>query len=114
LVRRKKLPFSALTDYKFVVREEGSGTRAAMERMFAAHQMPIRIAMEMPSNETIKQAVMAVMGLSFLSICTVRHELTSGHIALVDIQDMPPAVHWYVTHLSKKRFRPRHALSNSF
>ena len=63
LVRRKKLPFSALTDYKFVVREEGSGTRAATERMFAAHQMLIRVAMEMPSNKTIKQAVIAGMGL---------------------------------------------------
>ena len=106
LVRRKKLPFSALADYKFVVREEGSGTRAAMERLFAAHQMPIQIAMEMPSNETIKQAVMAGMGLSFLSMRTVRHELASGHIALVDVQDMPPAGHWYVTHLKQKKLSP--------
>jgi DNA-binding transcriptional LysR family regulator len=106
LVRRKKLPFSALADYKFVVREEGSGTRAAMERLFANHKLSIQIAMEMPSNETIKQAVMAGMGLSFLSMRTVRHELASGHIALVDIQDMPPAGHWYVTHLKQKKLSP--------
>jgi DNA-binding transcriptional LysR family regulator len=106
LVRRKKLPFSALADFKFVVREEGSGTRAAMERLFAEHKVPIQIAMEMPSNETIKQAVMAGMGLSFLSMRTVRHELASGHIAMVDIQDMPPAGHWYVTHLKQKKLSP--------
>ncbi|MFZ2386782.1 MAG: LysR family transcriptional regulator, partial [Polaromonas sp.] len=83
LVRRKRLPFSALGEHSLVVREQGSGTRAAMERLFTEHQTPLNVVMEMPSNETIKQAVMAGMGLSFLSLRTVRHELASGHIALV-------------------------------
>jgi LysR family transcriptional regulator, low CO2-responsive transcriptional regulator len=106
LVRRKNLPFTALKDFSFVVREEGSGTRAAMERLFAQHQTPLKIEMEMPSNETIKQAVMAGMGLSFLSMRTVRHELASGHIALVDIEGMPQVGHWYVTHLTQKKLSP--------
>ncbi|MEY2859716.1 MAG: hypothetical protein RLZ68_276 [Pseudomonadota bacterium] len=106
LARRKHLPFSALKDYSFVVREEGSGTRAAMERLFAQHKTPLKVEMEMPSNETIKQAVMAGMGLSFLSMRTVRHELASGHIALVDIDGMPQVGHWYVTHLSPKKLSP--------
>jgi DNA-binding transcriptional LysR family regulator len=106
LVRRKQLPFAALGDYRFVVREDGSGTRAAMERLFAQHKTALNVEMEMPSNETIKQAVMAGMGLSFLSLRTVRHELASGHIALVDIQDMPQIGHWYITHLSQKKLSP--------
>ena len=106
LVRRKKLPFSALADQRFVVREEGSGTRAAMERLFAQHETPMNVAMEMPSNETIKQAVMAGMGLSFLSMRTVRHELASGHIALVDMEGLPQMGHWYVTHMSHKKLSP--------
>jgi DNA-binding transcriptional LysR family regulator len=106
LVRRRQLPFSALADYRFVVREEGSGTRAAMERLFAEHATPLQVQMEMPSNETIKQAVMAGMGLSFLSMRTVRHELASGHIALVDIQGLPQMGHWYITHLRQKKLSP--------
>jgi DNA-binding transcriptional LysR family regulator len=106
LVRRKQLPFSALGDYRFVVREDGSGTRAAMERLFVQHKTALNVEMEMPSNETIKQAVMAGMGLSFLSLRTVRHELASGHIALVDIQGMPQIGHWYITHLSQKKLSP--------
>ncbi len=106
LVRRKKLPFSAVADQRFVVREEGSGTRAAMERLFAQHKTPMNVAMEMPSNETIKQAVMAGMGLSFLSMRTVRHELASGHIAIVDIEGLPQMGHWYVTHMSHKKLSP--------
>ena len=106
LVRRKKLPFSALSEHGFVVREQGSGTRAAMERLFADHQTALNVVMEMPSNETIKQAVMAGMGLSFLSLRTVRHELASGHIALVDIEGLPVIGHWYVTHLRPKKLSP--------
>lgn len=106
LVRRKQLPFSVLGDYRFVVREEGSGTRAAMERLFAQHNTALQIQMEMPSNETIKQAVMAGMGLSFLSMRTVRHELASGYIATVDVQGLPQVGNWYVTHLSQKKLSP--------
>ncbi len=106
LVRRKNLPFPVLADHVFVVREEGSGTRAAMERLFAANKTALNKVMEMPSNETIKQAVMAGMGLSFLSLRTVRHELASGHIALVDIEGLPWLGQWYITHLSSKKLSP--------
>ena len=106
LVRRKHLPFSALADYSFVVREEGSGTRAAMERLFSEHQTLMNVVMVMPSNESIKQAVMAGMGLSFLSLRTVRHELASGHLALLDIQGIPLMGNWYITHLSQKKLSP--------
>ena len=106
LVRRKHLPFSALADHGFVVREQGSGTRAAMERVFAMHQTPMKVVMEMPSNETIKQAVMAGMGLSFLSLRTVRHEMAGGYIALIDIDGMPIQGDWYITHLSQKKLSP--------
>jgi len=106
LSRRKRLAFDMLKDQAFVVREPGSGTRAAMERLFGQHELPINVAMEMPSNETIKQAVMAGMGLSFLSLRTVRHELAAGHLALVDVTGMPIVGHWYVTHLSQKKLSP--------
>ena len=58
LSRRKRVQFEMLKEYGFVVREQGSGTRAAMERLFGQHEIPLKMVMEMPSNETIKQAVM--------------------------------------------------------
>jgi LysR family transcriptional regulator, low CO2-responsive transcriptional regulator len=106
LSRRRRASLSLLKDEEFVVREAGSGTRAAMERLFAAKRLKLRIAMELPSNETIKQAVMAGMGLSFLSLRTVRHELASGRLALLDIEGLPLLRHWYVTHRSNKRLSP--------
>ena len=114
LSRRRQAPMSILNDQEFVVRENGSGTRQLMERQFAEHQIKPHIVMEMPSNETIKQAVMAGMGLSFLSLRTIRHELAAGHLVLVDIQGMPIIRHWHVTHLSAKRLSPAASVLKSF
>lgn len=106
LSRGKRVAFKRLKDYSFVVREHGAATRATMERLFAQHELAIKVAMEMPSNEAIKQAVMAGMGMSFLSLRTVRHELAAGHLALVDIAGMPIVGNWYVTHLKQKKLSP--------
>ena len=114
LSRRKHAAFELLRDCAFVVREQGSGTRAAMERLFAQHEVPIKVAMEMPSNETIKQAVMAGMGLSFLSLRTVRHELAAGHMAMADISGLPIVGDWYVTHLRQSRLSPAAKAFRSF
>lgn len=106
LAASRKAPLSILKDQDFVAREKGSGTRQAMERLFAKHRVRPRIVMELPSNETIKQAVMAGMGLSFLSLRTLRHELDSGHLVPLDLEDLPIVRHWYVTHLASKRLSP--------
>lgn len=114
LSRRRHAPMSILNDQEFVVRENGSGTRQLMERQFAEHGIKPHIVMEMPSNETIKQAVMAGMGLSFLSLRTIRHELASGHLVLLDIEGLPIVRHWHVTHLSAKRLSPAASVLKSF
>ena len=114
LSRRKKAPVSILDGADFVVREKGSGTRAAMERLFAEHAITPKIVMEMPSNESIKQAVMAGMGLTFLSLRTVRHELASGHLALLDLEGLPLIRQWYVTHLRSKRHAPAAVMLKEF
>jgi DNA-binding transcriptional LysR family regulator len=106
LSRRRGAPLSILKDQDFVVRENGSGTRQLMERVFSENGLNPPIVMEMPSNETVKQAVMAGMGLSFLSLRTIRHELASGHLVLLDLQGLPIERHWHVTHLTSKRLSP--------
>lgn len=106
LSRRRNAPIAILNEQEFVVREPGSGTRHAMERLFAEHHVRPRIVMEMPSNETIKQAVMAGMGMSFLSLRTTRQELTTGHLVLLDIDGLPIVRHWHITHLTARRLSP--------
>ena len=96
---RQRCRSSALARYPFIVREHGSGTRTAMEQFFAEHRFEPRIAMEMSSNETIKQAVMAGMGLSFLSLHTMGLELRSGLLQLLDIEGTPVMRTWNIVHL---------------
>jgi hypothetical protein len=66
----------------------------------------LNIAMEIKSTETIKQAVMAGMGVSFLSAHTISRELRSGSIAVLDVQGFPLMLNWYVVHRRAKRLPP--------
>ena len=73
----------------FLVREPGSGTRILMERFLARVGIQPRIGMEIGSNETIKQAVMAGLGLTFISAHTVAAEIEDRRLALVDVEGLP-------------------------
>jgi DNA-binding transcriptional LysR family regulator len=99
-------PVAALAPYPFIVREQGSGTRQAMEKFFADHRFEPRITMEMGSNETIKQAVMAGMGVSFLSLHTIGLELRNGLLSLLDVAGTPLIRSWNLVHLQSKVLSP--------
>lgn len=99
-------PVSALEPFSFVVREHGSGTRNAMTRFFQQHLIEPRITMEIASNETIKQAVIAGLGLSFLSLHTVALELKTGLLRWVEVQGTPVMRSWNVVHLQSKTLSP--------
>lgn len=99
-------PVAELGPYPFIVREHGSGTRNAMQQFFGEHRFEPRIAMELSSNETIKQAVMAGLGLSFLSLHTVGLEVRSGLIHVLDVEDTPVMRMWNVVHLQSKLLSP--------
>jgi DNA-binding transcriptional LysR family regulator len=106
LLRIGHAPASLLNNYEFIIREPGSGTRAAMEKFFADHRLQPRVAMEMASNETIKQAVMAGMGVSFLSLHTIGLERRAGLLAVPDIEGLPVLKRWYVVNNLSKTLSP--------
>jgi len=99
-------PATLLNNYEFIIRETGSGTRAAMEKYFAEFRLQPRVAMEMASNETIKQAVMAGMGISFLSLHTIGMEHKAGLIGVPDIEGLPVLKRWYVVNTLAKTLSP--------
>jgi LysR family transcriptional regulator, low CO2-responsive transcriptional regulator len=106
LVAAEHVDPEALANHPFIVREEGSGTRKAMEDFFRAQHVAPRIAMEMSSNETIKQAVMAGMGLSFLSLHTIGLEMRHGLIDIVEVEGTPIMRTWNLVHLLSKLLSP--------
>jgi LysR family transcriptional regulator, low CO2-responsive transcriptional regulator len=96
----------SLRPYDFIVREPGSGTRAAMERFLADTRLEPQVTMEMNSNETIKQAVMAGLGISFLSLHTIGLELEHGLISVLDVEGAPVVRAWNCVHTLSKLLSP--------
>jgi DNA-binding transcriptional LysR family regulator len=90
----------------FIVREPGSGTRAAMEAFFKAERIAPPAIMEMSSNETIKQAVIAHMGLTMLSLHTLGLERAAGQLAVLDVVGTPLKRAWHVVHLGPMLLSP--------
>lgn len=99
-------PAELLVRYPVIARENGSGTRAAMERYFAEHRVSPTIAMELESSETIKQAVIAGMGLAFLSLHTIALELKHGLLAVLDLAGTPVVRTWNVVHVGSRTLSP--------
>jgi DNA-binding transcriptional LysR family regulator len=103
LAAEKSIPLKRLEKEIFLVREQGSGTRSAMERFFAQHDVHITTGMEVGSNEAIKQSVQAGLGLGLLSRDTVEMELALSRLCILDVAEFPILRHWYVVHRRGKR-----------
>jgi LysR family transcriptional regulator, low CO2-responsive transcriptional regulator len=106
LARKRRIPLARLAQETFLIREPGSGTRGLLERLFAEHRLPLNVSMEMASNETIKQAVQAGMGISLLSLHTIGLELKTRRLAILDVQGLPIVRDWHVVRLTAKRLSP--------
>jgi len=103
LTRLKRVNFIRLAKETFLSRERGSGTRSAMERIFADNHVQPRVSMEMETNEAIKQAVQAGMGLGILSKHSIELELETRRLVMLDVEHFPLVRHWFVAHRSSKR-----------
>jgi len=106
LTKEKNIPFARLLDESFVLREEGSGTRHALNRMFQAENAVLEPKLEFSSSETIKEAVQAGLGLALVSQHTIKMELKSGVIKILDIKGMPLIRHWHLVVPRGKNLSP--------
>jgi DNA-binding transcriptional LysR family regulator len=106
LAAARRIPLETVACANFIVREPGSGTRLTMQQFFDESRLACNVGMEMASNETIKQAVMAGMGVSFISRHTIDLELETNRLVILDVQGTPLIRHWHVAHLAKKRLSP--------
>ncbi|MBI1174169.1 MAG: LysR family transcriptional regulator [Sideroxydans sp.] len=103
LCKVKRVKLKQLEQDSFLLREPGSGTRGAMERFFAEHGVQFRAGMEMGTNEAIKQAVQAGMGLGILSLHSAELELETGRLVVLNVEHFPIVRHWYIAHRKSKR-----------
>lgn len=106
LAGKSRLQFEQLLQEKFILRERGSGTRLACEHYFGSHGFSPRVRLELGSNEAIKQAVAAGMGITILSKHALGEHLIDQSLAVLDVQDFPLMSNWYIVYLQGKRLSP--------
>ena len=102
----KPLTKSDINKMQFIFREDGSGTRYVMESYFKKHNMQIKKQMALTSNEAIKQAVIAGLGVSILPLIGIRNELLNGDLKIIPAYGFPIKSKWRLIWLKEKKMSP--------
>jgi DNA-binding transcriptional LysR family regulator len=103
-----------LRDEPFVYREAGSATRHFLEQLLQARKLQVNVTTELQGNETIKQAVMAGMGISFMSAHAFQVELETGRLVILNVEDMPKVLDWYLLYRRDSPLSGINALFRTF
>jgi LysR family transcriptional regulator for metE and metH len=106
LANRSRISLSELKNETFLLREMGSGTRSVTDKLFSRVKGLPKSGLEFGSNETIKQAVMAGMGIAVISAHTVAAELKEKRLVALDVKGTPINRKWFVVKHANKRFLP--------
>lgn len=115
LADKKHVSRQELTNFKFLAREPGSGTRMLHDYYFTSHSVSLpQLYVVMDSNENIKQAVMANMGLAFISAHTIALECQANKLRILRAEDMPAMREWFTVTPKGKRLRPAAEAFRSF
>ena len=103
LAKKKKLTLEDIVGERFLMREEGSGTRLVLDRLLDAKGLKIEPYMELGSSEAIKQGVMAGLGLAMLSFHSLQLEMAAHKLVVLDIEDFPVRRRWFAVHLKGRK-----------
>lgn len=103
LAHEKDIPFARLAEEPFLIREEGSGTRRIMTKLFRERGLTPRVRMELSTNEAIKEAILAGQGVTILSRYTFGLDPESSRYVCLDVQGFPLENHWYFAYPSGKQ-----------
>jgi len=98
----KQVAFTELAREHFLLREEGSGTRAALERIFQEAGLPLQVSMHMGNNSAIKQGVIADLGIALISRVAIDLELETQRLVILDVEGFPVMRQWRLVHLKGK------------
>lgn len=106
LAKKQKVKLEDLGDETFLLREPGSGTRQMADQLLTKAGMDPESALEFGSNETIKQAVIAGLGIALISSHTVAAELNDKRLSTLNIDGLPDDRFWFIVRNEKKRLLP--------
>lgn len=102
----KNKNLALLETAQLIFREQGSATRQAMENFIERNGFPIKKSLELTSNEAVKQAVLAGLGVSIMPLIGIKNELKNGDLRILPCKGLPVSTHWNLVWLKGKQFSP--------
>jgi DNA-binding transcriptional LysR family regulator len=99
---KKEILLKDLNTNLFIFREPGSATRLAMEQYLVKHKIAVLKKMELTSNEAVKQAIMAGLGISIMPVIGIKNELRNGELQIVQMKGFPLETNWNLIWLKSK------------
>ena len=106
LVGKKNIPLTQIADEDLILREKGSGTRGSIERHFISHSTAFKNSLELGSNEAIKHAVAAGLGIGVVSLHSILLELEADKLVILDVVDFPIDRYWHIVKRKGKHLHP--------
>ncbi len=103
LCQQEAISLHKLEQETFLIREQGSGTRGAVESFFNRKGLSISGSMEMNTNTAIIHGVAEGLGLGIVSLHTIRRELDDERLVILDVESFPLMRKWYLAHRSGKK-----------
>lgn len=103
LAHERHIPLKRIVEEPFIMREPGSGTRGAFQKLLDAQKLSVKVRLELGSNEAIKQAIAGGLGLSVLSRHTLIPESANSELTILDVDGFPISRQWYIVYLSGKQ-----------
>ena len=106
LSEKNNIPLDLLKDERFILRENGSGTRLFTEEHFKKKKFKPRVLLELGNNEAIKKCVESQLGLAVISRHAIEDFNLQKNLSILQVKDFPIASNWYIVNLKGKRFSP--------
>lgn len=103
---KKLYDYSIFEETPLIYREPGSGTRMTMENYLKKHSIFAKMKMELTSNEAVKQAILAGLGMSIMPLIGIKNELKNGDLQIVPVKGFPITSNWNLIWLKNKKFSP--------
>jgi DNA-binding transcriptional LysR family regulator len=103
LAEEKNISLERIAAEPFIMREPGSGTRKSVQSLFDEHKLPLKVQLDLGSNEAIKQAIAGGLGISILSLHTLALESPGRQLTILDVEHFPLERYWYAVYPSGKQ-----------
>jgi DNA-binding transcriptional LysR family regulator len=106
LAKHKALTLADLAGQRFILREQGSGTRMAVDAFFKKHKFRPDLRLELGSNEAIKESVAGGLGIAVVSSHALQGNAKGQCVAVLQVAGLPIESQWHIVHPKGKKLSP--------